>query len=258
MMRRAKHVENKRCSAQRKKTRLWSRRDGDCVVYMHRNRRNNKIYVGYTKRSCFERWTYNEYKKRGCNNYFYNALIKEKELYEAAGIQSNDRFIGFESQILIAGLSAEDAPEVEKVTIAFLKDKGVELYNRTDGGEVPPIVRLVGEDNPAKRPEVRRKLSENNPMKRPEVAAKHKEAVNRPERCRKISEALKGNHNGSRKPVEAINPETGERVYYFTSTREAERAGFDRKSISECCRKKRKMCRGLFWRFVKPEPDQTE
>lgn len=216
---RQKHVKDKRWKARRKKTRIWSRRDGDSVVYMHRNRRNGKIYIGYSTRSCFERWTYSEYKRNGRNNRFYNALIKEKKLYERAGIKTDEQFVGFESRILVDGLSEEQAPEVEEATIAFLKRKGVELYNRTNGGDAPPILR--GEDHP---------------MKRPEIAAKSAAARS--------------------KPVEAINPKTGERVYLFESTQAAGRDGFNRRDINLCCNNKRKTHAGLIWRFVDEKNNQ--
>lgn len=218
---RNKHVKGKRWKARRRKTRLWSRRGGDSIVYMHRNRRNGKIYIGFTTRSCFERWTYSQYKNNGGNNRFYNALMKEKELYEKTGIQSDDRFLGFESRILVDGLSAEDAPKVEEATIAFFRGKGCELYNGTGGGDAPPI--MYGDDNP---------------MKRPEVVAKQAAALS--------------------KPVEAIDPQTGRVVHRFKSTRDAGRAGFNQGHVAECCRGERKNHAGLIWRFAKVESNQQE
>lgn len=44
MMRRPKQVGNKRCSVQRKKTRILNERDGDCVVYCLTNRINGRMY----------------------------------------------------------------------------------------------------------------------------------------------------------------------------------------------------------------------
>ena len=229
MMRRPKQVENKHCLMQRRKTRIWSRRDGDSIVYMHRNRRNNKIYIGYTTRSCFGRWTYKEYKRQradGSYVYFYNALIKEKELYEKAGIQSDDIFLGFESRILVGGLSKDMAKEIEAFTISFLKERGHTLYNLTDGGE----------SNPMDKPEARRKLSE---------ALKGRTFSE--ETCRKISAAT------PKKTVEALDPHTGRVVHRFESTREAERAGFHHGDISDCCNNKQHTYRGLIWRVAKTE-----
>jgi hypothetical protein len=62
---------------------------------------------------------------------------------------------------------------------------------------IPPIEKMLGENNPAKRPEVKEKmLGENNPAKRPEVrkklsiAAKNRTASE--ETRRKMSESHKG------------------------------------------------------------------
>lgn len=93
-------------------------------------------------------------------------------------------------------------------------------YNLTHGGEL----EKRGE-------ETKRKMSEsmkgkNNPMKRPEVRAK------------------------LAKPVEAINPKTGEQVYCFESTWSAERAGFNHSNVNDCCNGKRKTHKDLVWRFI--------
>lgn len=56
--------------------------------------------------------------------------------------------------------------------------------------------------------------------------------------------------NGScSKPVEAIDPKTGEVLKEFPSMMEAERNGFSSSKISKCCCGKRRHHRGLIWRF---------
>lgn len=101
---------------------------------------------------------------------------------------------------------------------------------------------------------------ENNPMKRPEVAEKHKEAMKRPEVRKKKSESMKEyfrEHPEKMKPVEAINPKTGERVHFFRSIMEAGRAGFNQGNVSSCCNGRYgfKSHKGLIWRFVEEVSD---
>lgn len=51
------------------------------------------------------------------------------------------------------------------------------------------------------------------------------------------------------KPVEAIDPKTGQVVREFSSTREAQRNGFQHTGISDCCHGKRKTHKGYMWRY---------
>ena len=82
--------------------------------------------------------------------------------------------------------------------------------------------RMKGENNPAKRPEVRKKIGEKNS-----------------------------------KPVEAIDPESGQRVLYFKSSMDAERSGFDHSAVAKCCNGKPwyKTHKGYIWRYVKEVSD---
>ena len=101
----------------------------------------------------------------------------------------------------------------------------------------------------------RKIFSENHPMKNPEVAAKAGKTLkeyyeNNPEAREAISKALS-------KPVEAIDPKTGERVYYFESTAEAGRAGFHQSHVCDCCNGKYgfKTHHGYIWRWVQEVSD---
>ena len=101
----------------------------------------------------------------------------------------------------------------------------------------------------------RKIFSENHPMKNPEVAAKAGKTLkeyyeNNPEAREAISKALS-------KPVEAIDPKTGERVYYFESTAEAGRAGFHQSHVCDCCNGKYgfKTHHGYIWRWIQEVSD---
>lgn len=72
------------------------------------------------------------------------------------------------------------------------------------------------------------------------------------------SEAWKGENNPAKarsKPVEALDPESGQRVFYFKSTNDASRAGFHQGHVSECCTGKHKTHSGYIWRYVEEVSD---
>lgn len=52
------------------------------------------------------------------------------------------------------------------------------------------------------------------------------------------------------KPVEAVDKVTGRVIFTFPSAKEAERQGFHRGNISECCKGERKTHHGLHWRYA--------
>lgn len=54
---------------------------------------------------------------------------------------------------------------------------------------------------------------------------------------------------GLPKPVQAINPNTGEVVAEYISIAEAGRNGYDHSSVSACCRGEYKHHKGLVWKF---------
>ena len=51
------------------------------------------------------------------------------------------------------------------------------------------------------------------------------------------------------KAVEALDKVTGRVVYVFPSIAEARRQGFDRSTVSQCCRGKVKSHKGFIWRY---------
>ena len=65
---------------------------------------------------------------------------------------------------------------------------------------------------------------------------------------KKIAAALT-NHPQMSKSVEAIDKATGKVVYVFPSTKEAQRQGFNRSTVSQCCNGKRKSHGGFIWRY---------
>lgn len=51
------------------------------------------------------------------------------------------------------------------------------------------------------------------------------------------------------KPVQAIDPETGQVVREFPSASEAGRNGFNQGNVSRCCRGEQRTYKGLVWRY---------
>lgn len=92
------------------------------IVYIHRNKVNNKRYIGITKRTTIERWGSKGQRYKKSNPYFYNAI--EKYGWD-----------NFEHIIYAEGLSKKDACEIEIKLIKEYKSQEKEFgYNIESGG----------------------------------------------------------------------------------------------------------------------------
>jgi len=93
------------------------------IVYQHKNKINNKVYIGITSRTPQERWG-----SQGCNYksspYFYNSIQKYG-------------WDNFEHNILYTNLTKEEACKKEQELIKQFNSMNREFgYNSTSGGEV--------------------------------------------------------------------------------------------------------------------------
>lgn len=201
-------------------------------VYVHINLINGKKYFGITMKEPEKRW-------RNGNGYHNNAHFKNAILKYG--------WNSFAHYVLFRNIPVAIAKNIEELLIRehFSHDPRFG-YNRTYGGELERHTK-----------ETREKISESNKGKKASEETR-----------KKLSEAKKGENNPNygkhfseevrekmreakpKKPVEAICPKTGERVYYFQSTRAAGRAGFDRRHINKCCCNKTKTHHGYIWRYV--------
>lgn len=112
------------------------------------------------------------------------------------------------------------------------------------------LVAMAWIDNPESKPEVNHldELKDNNDVYNLEWCTS-KENINYGTGIkRRATSQLNGSCS---KPVQAINPSTGEVVLEFPSAMEAERNGFGQGAISCCClgKKRYKTHKGFIWRF---------
>ena len=133
------------------------------TVYQHKNKINNKIYIGITSRKPEERWgsNGNNYKS---STYFYAAIQKYG-------------WDNFEHNILYTNLTKEEACLKEQELIKYFNSMNREYgYNQTSGGEMCIM-----------SPEARKKLSQSMMGNQNGLGHPCSE-----EKKKKISEAQKG------------------------------------------------------------------
>lgn len=91
----------------------------DYIIYIHRNKINNKVYIGQTKNPK-ERWKPKNYRN---NPHFYSAIKQYG-------------WSNFEHIVFASGLSLEEANKMERLMIAFYDTKNQSVgYNLRSGGD---------------------------------------------------------------------------------------------------------------------------
>ena len=212
------------------------------IVYQHKNKINNKVYIGITSRTPKERWG-----NQGCNYktspYFYNAIQKYG-------------WDNFEHNILYTNLTKEEACKKEQELISHFNSMNREFgYNSTSGGGIfimndetkQKISRaLQGNKNGLGHPcseEKKKKISEA--QKGRKFTEEHK---------RKLSEAAKKRHvpcseekkkklsqnYPNKKPVYCLELNT-----VFESVQECSRQlGIPATNISKLCKGRGKTLKG--------------
>ena len=205
----------------------------ECIVYLHINPKNKKVYVGITNQDIHKRWK-NGYGYTKCKK-FYNAIIKYG-------------WNNFEHVVLCKTCKGR-ALLLEKTLIKYYKNRKLS-YNITDGGE-DNIPSMLGKHHTE---EAKRKIS--NAGKRP-CSEQTK---------RKIGLANRGSNNGmygktisnyARKLiVERFSKAVlqldldNNIIDRFSSASEAERHLNGKGGhISCCCLGKRKTAYGYKWEY---------
>lgn len=230
-------------------------------VYKHTNKTNGKVYIGITSKSPTERWGYG----RG---YHHNAHM-------TSAIEKYD-WDGFTHEVLVQGLSQDDALDLERKLIAEYQSAdrrygyNIEAGGRKKGSFSPETLekmrqRMLGENNhnygKHLSEETRRKLSECNRGEKNPHWGTHRS----PETRAKISASEKGrvgsllgkHHSEETKAkIGLANAkavccvETG--VIYPSATMAGRMWGISSTAICDVCRhkKNRVTSGGYHWEFV--------
>ena len=183
-------------------------------VYVHKNLKNDKYYVGSTKQNLNRRWR--------------NGLGYKKQPNMWKDIQESDWNSDWCHGILGKFDNKDDALNYEAFLIAML-DSVRNGYNTSSF-----------DSNHYKRSEEHKKrISES--MTGIVFTEEHK---------KKISEAMTGNHNRPQKSVLQLSI-NGEFIAEYPSTREAEiQTGCNSGNICSCCMGKYKSAGGYLWRYA--------
>lgn len=212
------------------------------IVYQHRNKINNKVYIGITSRTPQERWG-----NQGCNYksspYFYNSIQKYG-------------WDNFEHNILYTNLTKEEACKKEQELIKQFNSMNREFgYNSTSGGEV-----FIMNDETKQKISKALRGNKNNlghpcsEEKKRKISEAQKGRKFTEEHRRKLSEAAKKRHipcseekkkklsqnYPNKKPVYCLELDT-----IFESVQECSRQlGIPATNISKLCKGRGKTLKG--------------
>lgn len=105
--------------------------NGNYTVYIHRNKINDKVYIGITRRDVNERWK----NGRGYYDQVFGRAIKKY------GWQN------FQHEIFASNLTQQQATNMQKILIKEMNANDPQHgYNIDEGGGLPPV--LPGQKNP--------------------------------------------------------------------------------------------------------------
>lgn len=194
-------------------------------VYMHRLKKDNRVYIGITKQNLKKRW------QRGLgyvhSTNFYNAILKY-------GWDNFDHIVLFEN------LSKEEAEQKEMELIKLYKSNDERYgFNMTNGGFHPIMTE-----------EQKRKIS--NTEKGKKVAQETKEKLSKNIKkyyeINGTTENMKKHYKKIIKPIICI--ETGI-VYY--GLKDLKKNGFNPENINSVCKNRIKTSGGYHWKYYYEE-----
>lgn len=230
-------------------------------VYKHTNKTNGKVYIGITSKSPNIRWANGVGYQQ--NRHFWNAIQKYG-------------WNGFDHEVLLTGLSREEACAKEIELIAEYGSLEPGGYNQTVGGEgangwkmteeqkAKISAKKLGKKRPPEIGEmVRLRSLDKKPSleTRKKMSEAHTGKYHSEETKRRLSEIMKVKGLPSRAAVDAATEKHKRPVVQYTldgvivrvwsSAMDAERdGGFDHSMIARCARKKARCHRGYAWEYV--------
>jgi len=201
------------------------------AIYLHTNKINGKKYVGITSKKPKVRWGKdgNGYKS---NPYFYHAIQKHG-------------WNNFKHEILNEGLTYEEVLnqeiEVSKKYNTLDRDYGYNFVVGKKGAmEISESTREKLSFNSA---------GENNAM----YGKKHSRETLEKLKCINIKNAMYGKANAASKAVKGTNKD-GDELFFESANQAAQYLNlFNNSHIIECCKGKRKSCKGYNWSYFNKE-----
>lgn len=194
-------------------------------VYMHRLKKDNRVYIGITKQNLEKRW------QRGLgyvhSTNFYNAIQKY-------GWENFDHIVLFEN------LSKKEAEQKEMELIKLYNSNDERYgFNMTNGGFHPIMTE-----------EQKRKISNTEKGKKVSQETKYKLSKNIKKyyEINGTTENMKKYYNSVIKPVLCI--ETG-KIYY--GQKKLKEEGFNPAMVNSVCNHKRKTTSNYHWKFYYEE-----
>jgi group I intron endonuclease len=185
------------------------------TVYIHRNKINNKLYIGQTCQKPKYRW--NSGKGYVECPYFYSAIKKYG-------------WDNFEHIIWATNLTQYEANEMEKSLIALYNTTNTNYgYNLALGGKNSHLTEKIKNKIGLK--------GDKHPM-----FGKHHSVETR----EKLKNSLKGNKCRPTKPVYCIELNKA----YVGAVEASINLNIDISSIAKCCKGKKKSAGGYHWRYI--------
>lgn len=209
------------------------------IVYMHKNKINNKIYIGITYQNTKNRWRKNGlgYKKQ---KQFYNAICKYG-------------WDNFEHIILFENLTKDEACQKEQELIKKYKSNDRNYgYNLSEGGESGSKGShwIMSKETKRKMSEkLKGHISWNKGMKytkeqKNKISIATKKAMQNPEIKNKLHKKKTINKNTWKKVVCVETNEIFESIIEASKNKKCKDS-----DISKVCKGKRKTCGGYHWRY---------
>lgn len=236
------------------------------TVYVHKNLKNEKYYVGCTSQEPKERWDsgwgYHNNSKMWSD--IQNSDWNTDWVHGILGkFENKDEALKYEAFLIAMLDTIENGYNTSSYSGGTYKRSEVTKRKISDSmtGENNPMFGMTGENNhwygKHHTEEAKRKISEARIGEKHPMYGKHHSEETR----RKMSESHTGKHhseesknkireNTPSKPVIQFS-KNGEFIAEYTSTREAERqTGCSQSNICNCCKGKYKTCGGYIWMYA--------